>query len=424
MLGVGKNVGKNLEFLIMKSSITLKNYLSVGDGVYSIAPNLFYRVKGKYRNFYFRYTVNHKRKEVTVGSAKKISLTQAKELGKQLSAAFNAGQDPKQVLARKEPEKEAETEEPQSPEPTVPAIPLFKDYALQCIQTINEVKAWRGRKTLSNWKSSLRIHVYPVIGDKTLDAITRQDIIEILTPIWHEKNDTASKIRSRIENILSYAVMDGYLDSNPASWKGNIERFFPSSSRLQKNNHYEAMPLSELQDKIGCFYPATNRTRQVILFTILTASRVGESVPAKWSEIDWENKIWSVPPERRKDSKPYPHRVPLSRQAVELLKSIEHKGEAIFCFSEDNLGSRYSLRPLLQKMTGTKATMHGFRSTFRDWCAENGISDILAEKSLMHATGNAVVQAYQRSDLLEQRREVMQAWADTVFAKWESKEKN
>lgn len=177
------------------------------------------------------------------------------------------------------------------------------------------------------------------------------------------------------------------------------------------------MPLDVLQEKISCLYPADTRTRQVILFTILTASRVGESVPARWDEIDWENRIWSVPPERRKDQKPYPHRVPLSDQAMELLNSIERKGEEIFCLKADDLGSRYSLAHLLQRITKTTATMHGFRSTFRDWAAENGVPDTVAEKCLMHVTGNAVVQAYQRSDLLEQRREVMQAWADAVFAK-------
>lgn len=397
----------------MKSNVTTKNYLSLEPGTYTVAPQLILFVRGNARRFIFRYTLNGKRRDKSIGSARKISLLQAKTLAIELRNQVAKGEEPSLPWERTADEIVVKQEE----EITVPS---FKEFAPACVNTLRKVKGWRNDKTFKNWESSLRLFAYPVIGDKPINTITRQDVIEILTPIWHEKNDTASKVRSRIENILAYAVMDGYLDANPAVWRGNIDRYFPSVSKFQNINHLEAMPLSELQDKIGCFYPATSRTRQVILFTILTASRVGESVPAKWSEIDWENKIWSVPPERRKDGKPYPHRVPLSKQAIELLKSIEHKGEAIFCFSEDNLGSRYSLRPLLQKMTGTKATMHGFRSTFRDWCAENGISDILAEKSLMHATGNAVVQAYQRSDLLEQRRGVMQAWADAVFAKWEN----
>lgn len=388
----------------MKSNITLKNYLTVGDGIYTVAPQLILRVRENSRRFIFRYSKDNKRLDKAIGPARKISLTQAKALALELRNQVATGKDPMLPWELEEVKQEAVQ------------VPTFKEYTPGCIETLSQVKAWRSKKTLTNWKSSLRIYAFPVIGDKPLNTITRQDIIQILNPIWHEKNDTASKTRNRIENILSYAVMDGYLESNPASWRGNLDRFFPSSSKLSGDKHYEAMPLKDLQDKINCFYPAVNRTRQVILFTILTASRVGESVPAKWDEIDWQNKVWSVPPERRKDGKPYPHRVPLSTQAIELLSSIEKKSEYIFCI-KDTLGSRYSLRPLLQRMTGLKVTMHGFRSTFRDWAAENGINDTVAEKCLMHTTGNAVVQAYQRSDLLEQRREVMQRWADTVFAK-------
>ncbi|WP_371873899.1 tyrosine-type recombinase/integrase [Parasutterella muris] len=258
----------------------------------------------------------------------------------------------------------------------------------------------------------------PVLGKKKMSEISRQDVLDVLKPIWMTRNETASRLRGRLENIFAYAVSDGLMAYNPALWRGNLDRELPPPSKVQNAGHLEAMPLKELQEKIHCFLPPKNRTRQVILFTILTASRVGESAPARWDEIDWENKIWSVPPERRKDQKKYPHRVPLSRQAIELLKGIERKGDLIFCIDASNQGSKYSLRPLLQRMTGTKATMHGFRSTFRDWAAENGVPDTVAEKCLMHTTGNAVVQAYQRSDLLEQRREVMQAWADAVFEKY------
>ncbi|WP_300914530.1 tyrosine-type recombinase/integrase, partial [Turicimonas muris] len=275
----------------------------------------------------------------------------------------------------------------------------------------------KNAKHKEKWFSTVKTYALPVLGKKKLADIKKQDILEVLNPIWLTKNETASRVRGRLENIFSYAVSDGLMEFNPALWRGNLDRELPPPGKVQKTEHHEAMSLEELQGKIDCFYPAINRTRQVILFTILTASRVGESVPAKWDEIDWDNKVWSVPAERRKDGKPYPHRVPLSTQAVELLESIERTGEYIFSI-KDTLGSRYSLAVLLKRMTGSQATMHGFRSTFRDWAAENGVPDIVAEKCLMHSTGSAVVQAYQRSDLLEQRREVMQRWADAVFAKF------
>ncbi|WP_462373674.1 tyrosine-type recombinase/integrase [Turicimonas muris] len=388
----------------MQTNVTLKNYLNLPDGTYTISSNLILRVRGGTRSFIFRYRLGGKRFDKTLGSAKRIGLTEAKKLADQLRGQLAIGAP---LVTERDKRKEEAAKE---------SVPRFEGYAQECIERLKSVKMWKSPKTYYKAVSTVERFVNPVIGSKKITDITRDDILKILEPLWIEKTDTAVHLRGRLQEILAYAVNDGYLEYNPAAWGGNLDRYLPPPSKVSSSKHHEAMPLEELQDKIGCFYPATNRTRQVILFTILTASRVGESVPAKWSEIDWKNKVWSVPPERRKDGKPYPHRVPLSTQSLALLKSIEQRGEYIFSI-KDSLGSRYSLRPLLQRMTGSKATMHGFRSTFRDWCAENGISDVLAEKSLMHATGNAVVQAYQRSDLLEQRREVMQAWADTVFAK-------
>lgn len=383
--------------------VTAKNIFKLPDGKHAVAPNLNLVVRGSSRSFVFRYMVDGKRKEKSLGPASKLTITQAKDMAERFRVGLADG------VAPVTPKEELKADLKALEEPT------FEKYALTTIEKIASVRMWRNAKHKAQWFSTVQTYAIPVIGQKKLSEIKKADVLAVLQPLWHVKNETASRLRGRLENILSYAVSDGLMEYNPALWRGNLDRDLPPPAKVQKIEHHEAMPLEELQEKISCFYPATSRTRQVILFTILTASRVGESVPARWDEIDWENKIWSVPPERRKDQKPYPHRVPLSDQVVELLKSIERKGEAVFCFDADNLGSRYSLSHLLKRMTGTKATMHGFRSTFRDWAAENGVPDVVAEKCLMHTTGNAVVQAYQRSDLLEQRRSVMQAWADAVF---------
>lgn len=357
------------------------------------------------RTYVLRYCIGGKRKDKHLGSADDLSLTEAKRLADKLRSELAEGKLP-QTARDKLAEKLKEAD-----------APTFEKYALEAIEKIASVRVWKNAKHKAQWFATVRAYAFPVLGKKKLSEIKKADVLEVLRPIWSSKTETASRVRGRLENIFSYAVTDGLMEFNPAIWRGNLDRDLPPPSKIQIVEHHEAMPLEVLQEKISCFYPADTRTRQVILFTILTASRVGESVPARWDEIDWENRIWSVPPERRKDQKPYPHRVPLSDQAIELLNSVEKKGEEIFCFNADNLGSRYSLAHLLQQMTNTTATMHGFRSTFRDWAAENGVPDTIAEKCLMHVTGNAVVQAYQRSDLLEQRREVMQAWADAVFAK-------
>lgn len=386
--------------------VTAKNLFKLPDGRHPVAPNLILVVRGSSRSFVFRYTLAGKRREKSLGSASKITVSQAKELAEKFRVGLADGAAP--VTPKESLDKEIKDEL------------TFEGYALETIKKIASVRLWKNEKHKEQWFSTVKTYAMPVLGDKKLSEIKRVDVLAVLQPIWLTKTETASRLRGRLENIFSYAVSDGLMEYNPALWRGNLDRDLPPVSKVQTVVHHEAMPLEELQKKISCFYPATNRSRRAILFTILTASRVGESVPAKWEEIDWENRIWSVPPERRKDQKPYPHRVPLSDQAINLLKSIERKSEYIFGVSEKSLGSRYSLVHILQKMTKTEYTMHGFRSTFRDWCAENGVPDILAEKSMSHATGNAVVQAYQRSDLLEQRRPVIQAWADAVFSKLSS----
>lgn len=386
------------------AKVTAKNIFTLPEGRHSVAPNLNLRVRDGKRTYVLRYCIGGKRKDKHLGSADDLSLTEAKRLADKLRSELAEGKLP-QTARDKLAEKLKEAD-----------APTFEKYALEAIEKIASVRVWKNAKHKAQWFATVRAYAFPVLGKKKLSEIKKADVLEVLRPIWSSKTETASRVRGRLENIFSYAVTDGLMEFNPAIWRGNLDRDLPPPSKIQIVEHHEAMPLEVLQEKISCFYPADTRTRQVILFTILTASRVGESVPARWDEIDWENRIWSVPPERRKDQKPYPHRVPLSDQAIELLNSVEKKGEEIFCFNADNLGSRYSLAHLLQQMTNTTATMHGFRSTFRDWAAENGVPDIVAEKCLMHTTGNAVVQAYQRSDLLEQRREVMQQWADAVFS--------
>ncbi len=388
------------------AKVTAKNIFSLPDGRHTVAPNLMLRVRGNSRTYVMRYSIGGKRKDKNLGSASELSISEARAQAELFRAGLQEGVlpiTPREVLAEKVNRDSS---------------PTFEKYSIKTIDKIAAVRMWKNDKHRYQWYATIKDIAIPVLGKKKMSEISRQDVLDVLKPIWMTRNETASRLRGRLENIFAYAVSDGLMAYNPALWRGNLDRELPPPSKVQNAGHLEAMPLKELQEKIHCFLPPKNRTRQVILFTILTASRVGESAPARWDEIDWENKIWSVPPERRKDQKKYPHRVPLSRQAIELLKGIERKGDLIFCIDASNQGSKYSLRPLLQRMTGTKATMHGFRSTFRDWAAENGVPDTVAEKCLMHTTGNAVVQAYQRSDLLEQRREVMQAWADAVFEKY------
>lgn len=388
---------------------TAKNLFSLPDGCHSVGPNLFLKVRGKSKIFIFRYSLNGKRKDKSLGSISTLTIRQAKAQAEKFRVDLRDGKLPITVKDKWE-EKAANAEEAdQSTEP------IFSDYANGVIEKLSSIRMWKNAKHKAQWFSTVETYAFPVIGEKRLSEIGSQDILNILNPIWLSKNETASRLRGRLENIFSYAITDGLMSFNPALWRGNLDRELPPSSKVQKGQHHAAMTLKQLQENIGLFYPADTRSKQEILFTILTASRVGESIPAKWDEFDFTNRIWSIPPERRKDGRPEPHRVPLSKQVIALLNSIERKTEYVFSVG-DTLGSRYSLGHILKKKSGLHVTMHGFRSTFRDWAAENGVPDVVAEKCLMHATGGAVFQAYQRSDLLEQRRGVMQRWADAVFA--------
>ena len=290
----------------MKTKVTLKNYLTLPEGFYTVAPNLVYIVRGNTRRFVFRYMIGGKRYDKAIGPASRIDLTQAKNMAKELLGKLASGES---LLATRKERLEQDYKENDTP--------TFKKFSEQTLEKIKEVKCWRNEKTYSNMVKYFDTYVYPVVGNKRIDEIKREDILAVLQPIWTTKNETAQKIRTRLENILSYAVNDGYLEFNCALWKGNLDQYLPPSSKVRTVKHYTAMPLKELQEKVSCFLPTKRGPCQIIVFT-LTACRVGETTGAKWSEFDFENNIWSIPPERRKDGKPYPHRVPLSRQALEV----------------------------------------------------------------------------------------------------------
>lgn len=194
--------------------------------------------------------------------------------------------------------------------------------------------------------------------------------------------------------------------------------FLPAPETIKPVRHHSATPWRDLPALCDRLAESGSVSCKAILFGILTAARAGEFTMARWNEIDMEARIWSVPPERRKDKQPFPHRVPLSDQAVDILQTLERSGDPevfVFCWHRGCRISQETPRIVLQKLTGEKWTMHGMRSVFRDWCAREGVNFDVAEKCLSHTIGDRTVRAYFRDDLLEQRAAVMQAWADAIF---------
>ncbi len=385
----------------MAPKFTLKKILSLADGRYSTdEKGLSLKVHGVRRSWIYRYTFAGKRQEVNIGNARDVSHQKAIERVTKIKLDLIDGKDPK---AKRESSQAGS------------AI-KFEDFYESAINEIASVKLWRNKKHAQQWLNTVRDYAVPGLSGIEVRNITVNDIARVLKPIWTTKTETASRVRGRLENIFSYAILTGvYTQANPAVWKGALEMLLPPVSKVKRVVHHESMSHAELRGKIGLLYPPTGPARALIVFTILAACRIGESAPAKWDEIDFEKKIWTVPPERRKDGKSEGHRVPLTAHMIDLLNRLPRKSEYIFASHEGHV-SRESPRVLIQRLLKTNATMHGMRSTFRDWAAENLIHDVLAEKQLMHATGSEVVQAYQRSDLLEKRRPMMEQWDSYLFS--------
>ncbi len=393
--------------------VTAKNIPELGAGLHSVGDRLYLRVyssANRNPSWVYIYFISNKRFELSLGTYPKVKLPKAKSRAARYTAMLDDGIDPR--------DNRDDTKEQLLKKRTPPYT--FSNLLTDALPVILETKQCRNEKHAAQWRSTLMTYALPILGNRAVDKIDRDDVLEVLKPIWYEKNETANRVRGRLEAVFNYAIATGkYKAMNPCVWRGNLDMFLPSPSKVSKVDHHEALTFDEARSLVARWRDPAERpiTASAILFGMLTAARVGEFVPAKWDEIDFDAAVWSCPPERRKDGKPYPHRVPLSTQALELLNALPRENEYIF---PSPIESKYqhinkeSPRLMILKALG-HGTMHGLRSTFRDWAAETGQDMVLSEKSLMHATGNAVSQAYQRSDLLEQRRPIMQAWADALF---------
>lgn len=387
-------------------------------GRYFVSENLYLKVYKKkdriYRDWLFRYAFAGRRKDAHLGSVEKVSLAQAKSKAQQYRQILTEGRDP---LAAAAESHEREVRKALDYDRRNEDLTTFFD---RILPSIAKAKAWKNEKTIQRWESTMRTYVLPAIGAKPVNDIDRRDIVSVLSTIWEEKPATAQKLRGFLEALFSYAISEGvYSSFNPAVWRGNLDMMLVKPSKIMASKHYDAIPYQKLPDIVAKhWWPVHSVSEAALLFIILTCSRVGEAVPARWEEIDWKTRTWYCPPERRKDEKPFPHRVPLPTQLVEFLLKFRREfsfGDYIFPSAKAEHLHRYSIRMLILRQLG-RYTAHGMRSTFRDWAAETGVPEVLAEKSLMHSTGNKVQQAYQRSDLLEQRRPVLQQWADYVFS--------
>jgi integrase len=274
---------------------------------------------------------------------------------------------------------------------------------------------WRNAKHADQWSNTLRTYACPVFGDWPVGDVDTEAVLQVLKPIWESKTETASRLRGRIENVLDWARVRGYREGeNPARWRGHLDKLLPKRSRVAPVTHHAALPYAQLPAVMAEIRAREGNAARALEFTTLTAARSGEVLGATWEEIDLEHKVWTVPASRMKARKQ--HRVPLSEAAAAVLRGMEKLRSSNHVFP----GHRYH-RPLsnvamakvLQRVGYGEYTVHGMRSTFRDWCAEHtAYPREVAEAALAHVLSNKAEAAYQRGDLFEKRRKLMQSWAD------------
>ena len=380
-------------------SVTQKAVFTLPNGVHRVEDCLYLRVQDSGRSFIFRYMKDGKRRDIGVGSALKVSVAQAKAIAAKYRTEIAAGRDPK-------PKKEK--------------VRTFREVAAEAFENTKEVKQWKQPCQAKRWWQLLNNYALSVLGDKPISEIGRENIIDILTPIWVTKTPSATKLRGILERVFSYAIFKGdYQGMNPALYRGNLDVVLPSPAKVHKTKHDEALTLEGLK---GALIKATTAKSPVslsVVMTALTALRVNEVVKAVWSEVDLNEKVFSVSPQRRKVARDYPHRVPITNQMAVIFGELEkfRRSEYVFPSLVKDHGT-FTLtyaREYLKKITSKEITIHGCRSTFRVWAEETGQNTTAAEYQMMHENPSAVVRAYQRSDLLEQRRELMQRWADEIL---------
>jgi integrase len=272
---------------------------------------------------------------------------------------------------------------------------------------------WRNVKHAAQWTSTLETYASPTFGTLPVQAIDVGLVTKVLEPIWSTKSETASRLRGRIEAVLDWAKVHGYrTGDNPARWRGHLDQLLPARTKVRRVEHHAALPYREM----GTFMPAL-REREALAaraleFAILTAARTGEVINARWDEIDLQAKVWTVSAERMKAGRE--HRVPLSGSAVGILERMQQvrQNDHIFPGERRASLSNMSFLMLLRRMDRDDLTTHGFRSTFRTWAAEcTTYPREIAEAALAHVVGDATEQAYQRGDVFEKRRKLMDAWA-------------
>lgn len=376
---------------------------TLGAGSHADGGNLYLRVKDTgARSWVFRYKLAGKVTELGIGSKADRSLAQARKLAGEMRTALADGKNPAELIYRFDTK-----------------AMTFADYAAELIET--KRPGWRNLKHAEQWTMTLQTYAYPSIGGKLPADVSLADVLSILKSMWTNKTETAVRLRGRIEAVLDNAAVHEKAHGryNPARWKGNLDQVLPAARKVTKHVHHAAAPYSDVAGIMSALRDKDFLSAYCLRFTILTAARSGEARGALWNEINLTSKTWTIPAHRMKADKP--HRVPLCNEAVQILMKMQewriNDSERVFAGGRGGLLSDVAVNKTLHSIA-PDVTVHGFRSSFRDWGAETTAYPSAAlESALAHVNQNQVEAAYQRSDLFDRRRELMQAWGNYCVSK-------
>ena len=351
-----------------------------------------YVKKSGARSWVLRYQVAGRRRDLGLGAFPDVSLAMARERALEARRLIAEGTDP---IANKQQAKPM----------------TFRESALDLIES--KRPGWKNAKHAAQWVSTLEAYAFPKLGPMQVAKIETADVIAALKPIWSEKPETANRVRQRIEAVIDYASALGIrTGENPARWRGHLANLLPKPTKMRAVQHHPALPHSKIPKFMSALEGRSGVSARALAFTILTAARSGETRGMTWAEIDLDARVWTIPANRMKAGKE--HRVPLADASLALLGEPREAGALVFG-SETKPGKRLSdmsMTALLRRMGYTDITVHGFRSTFRDWAGETtGFPREVIEAALAHGIKDKAEAAYARSDLFDKRRNLMEGWA-------------
>jgi integrase len=401
----------------MRRTLHNLNAISIGRakaaGYHADGGGLYLQVtSGGAKSWIFRFALAGRRREMGLGPYPTVSLAKARDAATKARGMVKAGNDP---ITTREAERASQR--------LIEARAITFDQASELFLTDME-DGWKNPKHRKQWRSTLQTYVSPIIGDVSIGAVGTPEVRRVFDQLvgdgkkklalWKARPETASRIRGRIERILDWARVRGDREGdNPARWRGHLKELYQQQGKARAVKHHAAVAIDDMPAVYSKLKASTGMAARALRFAILTAARAGEVTGATWAEINLDDAIWTISADRMKMQRE--HRVPLSREALALLKELAEVRSGKLVFPGQRTGRPLSIASLskVMKAAAPDATTHGCRSTFKDWCSERtSFPSEVSEMALAHSIGDRVEAAYRRGELLKKRAAMMQQWAN------------